>query len=158
MECLKSTFRKFYGRYGDLIQQNEVSFSRMLNDIRTLDQLQWLPNRSDLSINFMTLIPGLTLTELRVVSMDHLQRVWLASRERFPFRTPGSVPCLGICLCSYCWDQLYRIRRIFSRLFTLNTHRYFVDVANSEGGATFQKGFSGRDNVKERLRSSLMKF
>ena len=48
VECLKSSFRKFYCRYRDLIQQYEVSLSRMLNDILTLDQLQWLPNRSDL--------------------------------------------------------------------------------------------------------------
>ena len=46
MERLKSSFRKFYGWYGDLIQQYEVSLSRMLNDILTLDQ-QWLPNQSD---------------------------------------------------------------------------------------------------------------
>ena len=45
-ECLKSSFRKFYGRYEDLIQQYEVSLSRMLNDILILDQ-QWLPNQSD---------------------------------------------------------------------------------------------------------------
>ena len=45
-ERLKSSFRKFYGRYGDLIQQYEVSLSRMLNDILTLDQ-HWLPNQSD---------------------------------------------------------------------------------------------------------------
>ena len=32
-ERLKSSFRKFYGRYGDLVQQYEVSLSRMLNDI-----------------------------------------------------------------------------------------------------------------------------
>ena len=25
--------RKFYGRYGDLIKQNEVSLSQLLNDI-----------------------------------------------------------------------------------------------------------------------------
>ena len=42
---LKSAFRKLYGRYGDLIQQFEVSVPRMLNDILTLDMLQWLPNR-----------------------------------------------------------------------------------------------------------------
>ena len=46
VERLKSSFRKFYDRYGDLIQQYEVTLSRMLNDILTLDQ-QWLPNRSD---------------------------------------------------------------------------------------------------------------
>ena len=42
--------------------------------------------------NFMTLIPSLTFTELRVVSMEHLQRVWHASKERLPFRAHGSVP------------------------------------------------------------------
>ena len=45
-ERLKLSLRKFYGRYGDLIQQYEVSLSRMLNDILILDQ-QWLPNQSD---------------------------------------------------------------------------------------------------------------
>ena len=49
-----------------------------------------------LSTNFMTFIPSLTFNELWVVSMEHLQRVWLASRERLPFRTPGSVPILGL--------------------------------------------------------------
>ena len=38
VDRLKSSFRKFYGRYRDLIQQYEVSLSRMLNDILTLDQ------------------------------------------------------------------------------------------------------------------------
>ena len=37
-ERLKLSFWKFYGRYGDLIQQYEVTLSRMLNDILTLDQ------------------------------------------------------------------------------------------------------------------------
>ena len=46
VERLKSSFRKFYCRYGNLIQQYEVSFSRMFNDILTLDQ-HWLPNQSD---------------------------------------------------------------------------------------------------------------
>ena len=45
-----------------------------------------------LSTNFMTFIPSLTFTELWVVSMEHLQRVWLARMECLPFRTPGSVP------------------------------------------------------------------
>ena len=38
VERLKSSFRKFYGRYGDLIEQYEVTLSRMLNDILTLDK------------------------------------------------------------------------------------------------------------------------
>ena len=47
----------------------------MLNDILSLDQLQWLPKRSDFTPIFITLIPGLTFTELGVVSIEHLQRV-----------------------------------------------------------------------------------
>ena len=46
VERLKSSFRKFYGRYVDLVEQYEVTLSRMLNDILTLDQ-QWLPYQSD---------------------------------------------------------------------------------------------------------------
>ena len=38
VERLKSSFRKFYGRYGDLVEQYGVTLSRMLNDILTLDQ------------------------------------------------------------------------------------------------------------------------
>ena len=38
VERMKSPFRKLFGRCGDLIQQYEVSLSRMLNDILTLDQ------------------------------------------------------------------------------------------------------------------------
>ena len=96
VERLKSSFRKFYGRYGDLIQQYEVSLSRMLNDILTLDQ-QWLPNQSDFPPISWPLLPTLTFTELRVVSIEHLQRVWHASRECLPFRTPGSVHHFGTC-------------------------------------------------------------
>ena len=47
VERMKLSLRKFYCRYGDLIEQYEISLSRMLNDILKLDQLQWLPNRSD---------------------------------------------------------------------------------------------------------------
>ena len=38
VERLKLSFRKFCGRCGDLIQQYEVSLTRMLNDILTFDQ------------------------------------------------------------------------------------------------------------------------
>ena len=83
-----------------------------------------------LSTNFMTFIPSLTFTELWVVSMEHLQRVWLASRERLPFRTPGSVPLFGTCLCSNCWDQIPRTCHVSTRPFALNTPWYFLDFAS----------------------------
>ena len=39
-ERLRSSLRKFYGRYGDLIKQYEVPLSRMLHDILDNDHLQ----------------------------------------------------------------------------------------------------------------------
>ena len=40
MERLKSSLRKFYGRYGDLIKHYEVSISQMLHDILGHDHIQ----------------------------------------------------------------------------------------------------------------------
>ena len=42
-ERLKSSLRKFYGRYGDLIKHYEVPLSQMLHDILGLGHLQWYP-------------------------------------------------------------------------------------------------------------------
>ena len=97
VERLKSSFRKFYGRYGDLIEQYGVTLSRMLNDILTLDQ-QWLPLPIRLSTNFITFIPSLTFTELWVVSMEHLQWVWLARQ--------GTLTLPDTCFCPPFWDLL----------------------------------------------------
>ena len=41
MERLKSSLRKFYGRYGVLIKHYEVSLSQMLHDILGHDNIQW---------------------------------------------------------------------------------------------------------------------
>ena len=43
LERLKLSLRKFYVRYGDLIQHYEVSLSRMLNDIRPLTNYSDFP-------------------------------------------------------------------------------------------------------------------
>ena len=43
MERSKSSLRKFYGRYGDLIKHYEVSLSQMLHDILGHDHIQWYP-------------------------------------------------------------------------------------------------------------------
>ena len=42
-ERLRSSLRKFYGRYGDLIKQYEAPLSRMLHGILDDDHLQWHP-------------------------------------------------------------------------------------------------------------------
>ena len=106
VELLNSSFTKCCGRYGDLIQQYEFSLTWMLHDILTLDQLQWLPNLSDCPPISWPWYRNLTFTELWVVYMEHLQRVWHASRERLPFRTSGSLPLFRTCLCSNRWDQI----------------------------------------------------
>ena len=86
---MKSSLRKFYGRYGDLIKQYEVSLSQMLNDILWPDHIQWQPPTDQ------TLYRTLLFTEFWVVSIEHLQRVWHADRGRLLLRTPGPVP-LGL--------------------------------------------------------------
>ena len=42
-EHLKSSLRKFYGRYGDLTKHYEILLSRMLHDILQDDHIQWHP-------------------------------------------------------------------------------------------------------------------
>ena len=81
VDLLKSWFSN---RYGDLIQQYEVSLSRMLIKWHSDPWPTETSQPIRLSANFMTLIPNLTFIELRVVSMEHLQRMWHASRERLP--------------------------------------------------------------------------
>ena len=95
VERLKSSFRKFWSIRGSYwaIWSNPLTNVKWHSD-------PWPTVTSlliRLSTNFMTFIPSLTFTELWVVSMEHLQRVWLASRERLPFRTPGSVSHFGTC-------------------------------------------------------------
>ena len=56
-------------------------------------------------------------------------KYWFEYRERLPFRTLGSVPHCGTCLCSNCWDQIPRTCHVISRLFTSITPWYFLDFA-----------------------------
>ena len=64
-ELLKSSLRKFYGRYEDLTKQYEVPLSRMLHDILDDDHIQWHPTLIRHYTNFLplliwTLLPNLT--------------------------------------------------------------------------------------------------
>ena len=85
----KWSLRKFYGRYGDLIKQYEVSLTQMLNDILWPDHIQWQPPTDK---NLYRTRP---FTKFWVVSIGHLQREWHADRGRLLLRTPGPVP-LGL--------------------------------------------------------------
>ena len=88
-ERLKSSLRKCYGRYGDLIKQYEVSLTQMLNDILWPDHIQWQPPADQ------TLYRTRPFTEFWVVSIEHLRQVWHADRGRLLLRTPDPVP-LGL--------------------------------------------------------------
>ena len=85
-ERLKSSLRKFYGRYGDLIKQYDVSLSQTLNDVLLPDHIQWQPPTDQ------TLYRTRPFTEFLVVSIEHLRRVWHADRGRSLLRVPGSCP------------------------------------------------------------------
>ena len=124
-ERLKSSFRKFYYRYGYLIQQYEVSLSRMLNDILILDQ-QWLPNQSD--------FPPISCPLYRawpspIMSGFHGAFATGVACQQGTLTLPGSVPYCGTCLCSNCWDQIPRTCHVFTRLFTSMTPWYLLDFA-----------------------------
>ena len=99
-ECLKSSLRKFYGRYGDLIKQYEVSLSRMLNDILWTDHIQWqLPTDQTLlsNSNFYWVLRGFhrTFATGVVCRQGTLTPPNTWSR---PFRT---------CICSTYWPILF---------------------------------------------------
>ena len=84
-ERLKSSLSKFYGRYGDLIKQYEVSLSQMLNGILWPGHIQWQPPADQ------TLYRTRPFTEFWEVSIEHLRRLRHADRGRVLFRTPGPV-------------------------------------------------------------------
>ena len=105
MERLKSSLRKFYGRYGDLIKHYEVS---------PLPNVTWhsgtwpytmTPSIDQTLHQFANLLPNLTLLPILTLLPNFggfhrtLQRVRLANRGRLLLRTPGPVP-FGTCICS----------------------------------------------------------
>ena len=100
-ERLKSSLRKFYGRYGDLTKQYEVPLSRMLHDILDDDHIQWHPPLIGHCTNFWplliwTLLPNLTFYLIVQGFIEHMQRVRHANRGRLLLRTPGPVPLWGL--------------------------------------------------------------
>ena len=88
-ESLKSSLRKFYGRYGDLIKQYEISLLQMLNDILWPHNIRWQPPTDQ------TLYRIRPSAEFWVVSIEHLRRMWNADRGSLLLRTPGPAP-LGL--------------------------------------------------------------
>ena len=97
-ERLKSSLRKFYGRYGDLIRQYEVSLSQMLNDILWPDHIQ-TPYWSDF-------VPNSTF--YRILSGFHRTFATGVACRQGTLTPPDtwSRP-FGTCICSTCLDQSF---------------------------------------------------
>ena len=119
-ERLKSSLRKFYGRYGDLPKQYQVPLSRMLHDILDDDHIQWHPPLLGHYTNLDLITEFDLLTLLCNVSIEHMQRVRHANRGRLLLRTPGPVP-IWTCICSSCWGQRHPI---LTRHYTSLWHSY----------------------------------
>ena len=68
----------------------------------------------------MTFGTELDFHRLRVVDMEHLQRMQHSSRERLPFREPGSVPLLGTCFTPIVVTSFQNLPYL-SSTFTLGT-------------------------------------
>ena len=96
-ERLKSSLRKFYGRYGDLIKQYEVSLSQMLNDICDLTIYNDNPSWSDFVPNstFYFILSGFHRTFATGVA---------CRQGTLPPPDTWSRP-FWTCICSTCWDQ-----------------------------------------------------
>ena len=102
---LKSSLRKFYGRYGDLTKQYEVPLSRMLHDILDDDHIQWHPPLIGHYTNFWplpiwTLLPNLTF--YLIVQGFHRTYATGAACQQRTLTPPDtwSCPTLGTCMCS----------------------------------------------------------
>ena len=67
-ERLKSSLRKFYGRYGDLTKQYAVPLCRMLHDILDDDHIQWHPPLIGHYTILRTLHHFLTVTDLDLIT------------------------------------------------------------------------------------------
>ena len=115
-ERLKSSPRKFYGRYADLIKQYEVSISQMLNDILWPDHIQWQPLliRLCTDLDLYWILRGFHRTFATGVACRHRTLTPLDTCSR-PF---------GTCICSTCWGQsFFRTCRYFYGLCSSNNPR-----------------------------------
>ena len=108
-ERLKSSLRKFYGRYGDLTKQYEVPLSRMLHDILDDDHIQWHPTLIGHYTNFWplliwTLLPNLTF--YLIVQGFHRTYATGAACHQRTLTPPDTWSCpIWDLQMFYCWDH-----------------------------------------------------
>ena len=102
-ERLKSSLRKFYGRYGDLVKHYEVPSPRCCVTFWDIEIYSDTLNWSDIAPILEAITgPCFQFSPYYQISGGFhrtLQRVRLANRGRLLLRTPGPVP-FGTCICS----------------------------------------------------------
>ena len=128
-ERLKSSLRKFYGRYGDLTKQYEVPLSRMLHDILDDDHIQWHPPLIGHYTNFWplliwTLLPNLTL--YLIVQGFHRTYATGAACQQRTLTPPDTWSCPTLGLACVLMSRPISPELVLSPDFWIsNTPRYF---------------------------------
>ena len=129
-ERLKSSLRKFYGRYGDLTKQYEVPLSRMLHDILDDDHTQWHPPLIGHYTNFWplliwTLLPNLTF--YLIVQGFHRTYATGAACQQRTLTPPDTWSCPILDLqIFHCWDHWHSIIH-YTSLWHLSPTWLFTD-------------------------------
>ena len=128
-ERLKSSLRKFYGRYGDFTKKYEVPLSRMLHDILEDVHIQWHPPLMRHYTNFdplliWTLLPNLTF--YRIVWGFHRTFATGAACQQMTLTLPGtwSCPTLGLA-CVLMSRPISPKLVLFPEFWVSNIPRYF---------------------------------
>ena len=127
LERLKSSFKKFYGRYGDF----SAIWSIPLTNVKWHSD-PWPTVTSQpiwLSTNFMTFIPSLTFANYEWFPWSICNGCGIPAENAYPSGHLVASPHCGTFLCSNCWDQILRACHVFTRLLTSNTPWYFLDFA-----------------------------
>ena len=179
MERLKSSLRKFYGRYGDLIKQYEVSLSQMLHDILGHDHIQWHTQLIRHLHQFANLLPNWTLRIIWVkcipLSLRSMTRrratplipTWIYScRSRvtvscaLPFTTNVTIST-SISQTFRSWVAIFHLRQ--PMVFLSHSSNGMSGIAPPMnvlfvGRPRLSSKLLGQGYVMERLKSSLRKF
>ena len=128
-ERLKSSLRKYYGRYGDLTKQYEVPLSRVLLYILDDDHIQWHPPLIRHYTNFDPLLIWTLLTNLTfyiIVQGFHRTYATGAAYQQRTLTPPDTWSCPTFGLACVLMSRPISPELVLSPDFWIsNIHRYF---------------------------------